>query len=321
MFQCLGLGTEETGGCGEDWWHPECVVGLPRDWHKDLKPANTELRTDDGSEREGAEDDHPAPPGFPHEDDFDSFICYKCVEANPWIKQYAGTPGFLPAVFKRDSTETVAPIAIANNSKKRKASEDVEADTDSQKRFKEDPTEPSEPQLSTTSEPTLSNHKHDSLPPPPAGKLSLFVTSDFRDHLCHCPSCFPKLIPHPQLREEEETYEPPLSDAGSEAPPGSGARSQGTGSLYDRGEAALNNVDRVRAIEGVMVYNHLKDKVKEFLKPFAESGQAVGAEDIKAYFEKLRGDEAGIQEAKTKPEGDDDEQTNGDVNRKEQSGY
>ena len=46
-----------------------------------------------------------------------------------------------------------------------------------------------------------------------------------------------------------------------------------------------------------MVYNHLKDKVKSFLQPFAESGQPVGAEDIKAYFEKLRGDEQGIRNA------------------------
>ena len=48
-----------------------------------------------------------------------------------------------------------------------------------------------------------------------------------------------------------------------------------------------------------MVYNHLKDKVKSFLQPFAESGQAVGAEDIKAYFEKLRGDEQGMKSAQT----------------------
>ena len=46
-----------------------------------------------------------------------------------------------------------------------------------------------------------------------------------------------------------------------------------------------------------MVYNHLKDKVKSFLQPFAESGQAVGAEDIKAYFEKLRGDAEAIRAA------------------------
>lgn len=68
-----------------------------------------------------------------------------------------------------------------------------------------------------------------------------------------------------------------------------------------------------------MVYNHLKDKVKSFLQPFAESGQAVGAEDIKAYFEKLRGDsEQGIQ-AVAVSSGDGGGDGGGD-NRKEQSG-
>ena len=66
-----------------------------------------------------------------------------------------------------------------------------------------------------------------------------------------------------------------------------------------------------------MVYNHLKDKVKDFLQPFAESGQAVGADDIKAYFEKLRGDEQGMKSAQTLVGGHGD--PNGD-NRREQSG-
>ena len=71
-------------------------------------------------------------------------------------------------------------------------------------------------------------------------------------------------------------------------------------------------------LEGVMVYNHLRDKVKTFLKPFAESGQAVGAEDITAYFAKLRGDHEAIRAAGSAaiaggdgPDGD---------NRREQSG-
>ena len=67
-----------------------------------------------------------------------------------------------------------------------------------------------------------------------------------------------------------------------------------------------------------MVYNHLKDKVKSFLQPFAESGQAVGAEDIKAYFEKLRGDEQGIQAAAVSS-GNGGVDGGGD-NRREQSG-
>ena len=59
------------------------------------------------------------------------------------------------------------------------------------------------------------------------------------------------------------------------------------------GERALSAMDRVKAIEGVMAYNHMKEKVREFLKPFAEGGGVVGAEDVRAYFEKLRGEGSG----------------------------
>lgn len=44
--------------------------------------------------------------------------------------------------------------------------------------------------------------------------------------------------------EEEESYEPPVSESGDDV----GGQSAGTGSLLERGEAALSNVDRVRAI-------------------------------------------------------------------------
>jgi len=149
--------------------------------------------------------------------------------------------------------------------------------------------------------------------------LSILTKEDFRDKLCHCPQCFPNLIPHPQLQEEEDEYEPSISDSEQSIDgDASATRSVGTGSILDRGEAALSTVDRVKAIEGVMVYNHLKDKVKEFLKPYAESGQAVSADDIKGYFEKLRGDQEAMKEAREKPipgDGEDDD------NRREQSGY
>lgn len=69
-----------------------------------------------------------------------------------------------------------------------------------------------------------------------------------------------------------------------------------------------------------MVYNHLKSKVKSFLAPFAESGTTVGAEDVKAYFEKLRGDEQGIREAAASgAEGGGEGGGSGDQ-RREQSG-
>ena len=162
--------------------------------------------------------------------------------------------------------------------------------------------------------------RHALLPQQSDIPITLFLKDDFRDALCRCPSCFPKLAAHPQLLEEEETYEPPVSE-GSEAGANgqhSAGGSTGTRSLLDRGEAALSNMDRVRALEGVMVYNSLKERVKDFLRPFAESGQAVSAEDIKAHFEKMRGDDQAIKEAaagaSTHPDGPSD-------NRREQGGY
>ncbi|KAF2134477.1 hypothetical protein P153DRAFT_419176 [Dothidotthia symphoricarpi CBS 119687] len=401
MFQCLGLGTCEDGGCGEDWWHPECLVGFTREeYGKMIEKSKTEetnnatekmvvpekennkptveqqtntsteateppattsitaaVATDSGIDgndiaaRAGEDDDEdedaPLPPGFPPEDDFDHFLCFKCIQANPWIQKYAGSPGFLPPVyFEKDiniaqATETAAPPSgsTEGESKKRKASDDDQEEPNTatllmpapaKRQKSEDPSNA----LSSIPEDTITlpitpkrkeepaTCKLNALPPLPTLALttpmSLFLKPDFRDHLCRCASCFPLLKPHAQLLEEEDTYEPPVSEGD-----GDGAQSAGTGSILDRGEAAFNNMDRVKAIQGAMAYAHLKDKVAAFLKPFAESGQAVGAEDVKAYFEKLRGDEQGIQDAAVgaKTSTDDEDGGAGSNERREQSGY
>ncbi|KAH7633899.1 putative zinc finger in N-recognin-domain-containing protein [Sordaria sp. MPI-SDFR-AT-0083] len=417
MFQCLGLGTAETGGCGEDWYHPGCIVGLGPDWYEKMekkdKPkkseVKTEVKTESGdplptiaedetteqqnganaeeAEEEDEDDDPPPPPGFPADDDFEGFICYKCVEAYPWIKRYAGTEGFLPPVYLKKEGEKSKPVEQIttatselevngdSSSKKRKAS-DVDnqyMEESQEKKLKTKEVAISETVQSattvttesittngstatiaaaveesatatltitedipmTTDSPTLIKDPDTStaaqtkpcllttLPPPPSsGPFSLFFTSPtFRSSLCHCPSCFPLLLPHPQLLEEEETYEPPVSESGSHAGDAHsqhGGSTQGSGSLLERGESALRNIDRVRAIEGVMAYNHLKDKLKPFFREFAESGRAVGAEDIKAYFAKLRGDE---EVSRTTGGGNEEnEEVEGD-GRKEQDGY
>ena len=379
MFQCLGLGTVEDGGCGEDWWHPECLVGYTREEYAKTIAKPEENKSGDeikdtnmtGVKEEGAadtvsadtanadtgdgqppsaddeDDDPPLPPGFPAEDDFDHFLCYKCVTANPWIKKYAGSPGFLQPVYN-DKTLNTTPSTEAgtatldstnSESKKRKASDENEDENTTatlaapgppKRQKSEDPSGilsniPEHASVDSTLPKTPDNTacKLASLPPLPAPALthpiSLFLKPDFREHLCRCAEHFPLLKPHPQLLEEEDTYEPPMSEEGDDA-----AQSVGTGSILDRGEAAFNNMDRVRAIQGAMAYAQLKDKVSAFLKPFAESGQAVGAEDVKAYFEKLRGDAQGIEDAavgaKAERKDEDEGGDEGD-SRKEQSGY
>ncbi|KAF4554527.1 Mlo2-like protein [Elsinoe fawcettii] len=330
MFQCLGLGNLEEGGCGEDWWHPECIMGLSR--HKDggLSSMKTKAPplpsvTEEAEVQEQTrgtlykDDDPPLPFGFPAEDDFEHMICYKCIDSNPWLKQYAATEGFLPPVhfFGRDAPQVKAPILPGQSQPtpaKRKM-EDGEEEPEA-KRSKSDPQD-ADPASNTTVDAAtipsdLAQAYHVSLPPATDKRFSLFLKEDFRDNFCRCRECFPRLAKFPHLLEEEDTYEPPVSESDE----GDGQGSVGSRSLLDRGEAALSNMDRARAIEGVMAYNHLKTNLKSFLQPFADSGQAVGAEDIKAYFAKLRGDEAGLSQATTATDGGGD----GD-NRREQSGY
>ncbi|OAG03427.1 uncharacterized protein CC84DRAFT_1059337, partial [Paraphaeosphaeria sporulosa] len=374
MFQCLGLGTVEDGGCGEDWWHPECVLGLSREEYlksiekpqaerkegdaktngitKDVSVTRLEedagrdpdarrpsvitaiaagLPTENGvdgndivatAEEEEADDDTPLPLGFPAENDFEYFICHKCVEAFPWIKKYAGSPSFLLPVYfdgalnqaKAQDTPAYANGTTNRDSKKRKADDHENiapagSMAPPKRQKSEDPatTLSSIPEDTPSTTLTLSPKKADpaatapecklsSLPPLPAQALktpfSLFLKADFHDHLCHCATCFPLLKPHPQLLEEEDVYEPPISEDGNDA-----AGSVGTGSLLERGEAAFSNIDRARAIQGAMAFAHLKDGLKAFLKPYADEGKPVGAEDINVFFQKLRGDDAAIKEA------------------------
>ena len=268
MYQCIGLGTEQDGACGEDWWHPECLLGLPRDWHQksESKELNGEKplegQTNDASNRESrdADAEHPVPPGFPDEDDFDTLICYKCVESNPWIKNYAGSHGFMKKVFGSSHSEeerigALGPVKEGESlaaamvtqtehpqiqqSRKRKAEDDASENESigSKKAKVEETADPAEP-------------VHALLPDAPSGTFSILTEDDeFRTRFCRCADCYPELAKLPQLLEEEETYEPPVSENG-DAQPGS----VGTGSLLERGEAALSNVDRVRAIGKYIYY-------------------------------------------------------------------
>lgn len=359
MFQCLGLGTHETGGCGEDWWHPGCLVGLGPAWFEKMEaekksgahtdtagsaPTGRSLATiaEDTEAGNGAnvanmthassngaaavqeeqeEEDPPMPPGFPEEDAFESFLCHKCVDAHPWVKRYAGSEGFLTPIFSKQidgTTVTLESSASSSTeplSNKRKAEHDGEDALEAEpKRHKtEEPAsaETSTKELEETGQ-LASNPicKAAKLPPPPSDQFSLFVKENFRGHLCRCESCFPLLKSHPQLLEEEDTYEPPVTEDGDGSEHGGSTQ----GSLLEMGESALRNVDRVRAIEGVMAYNHLKDKLKTFLQPFAQSGEAVSAEHIKEIFAKMRGDDQAIKDAAEGARKSSD-------NRHEQSGY
>lgn len=272
---------------------------------------------DAAADEDDEEDEDPPPPGFPAEE-FEHFICWACVDKNPWLKRYAGTPGFLPGVPNAAAaaaapqptpTTTTAPTppppapAVtltapppepstppppsepAAESRKRKAASPLVEENGDSKRLKT----PSPAPTSDADANAALACKLPSLPPAipstpiltctiSSAPMSLFLQASFREHLCRCAACYPQLARHRCLLEPEETYSPPKDDdAASDA-----------GSVMDRGEAALMSGDRVRAIEGVMAYNAMKEKVKAFLKPFAERGEEVGEKDVRKWFEGLK---------------------------------
>ncbi|RPA84575.1 hypothetical protein BJ508DRAFT_412642 [Ascobolus immersus RN42] len=312
-----------------------------------------EKAADDLEQVEEEEEVDPRLAILPSDEEFESYICWKCIEANPWLKHYSGRPGFLPAVPHDEGSLAVTALVQANAEEavkteesrgiKRKSPDSEEVQPE--KRVKQEDTDTAvstshkttttvllelDPSTSepaevvgrrtiaedktttvetTTTTTTTTEPKTCLLPstPPPPQPISLFLKDDFRQHLCQCPSCTKLYEKHPILTTDIPSYSPPLSRASTPSIHSS------SGSLLERGEKALNTMDRVKAIEGVMAYNSLRDKVKEFLKPFAESGKEVGAEDVKAYFEALRGDaKAGRDDGGEGEAGD---------GRQEQSGY
>ena len=269
MYQCLGLATEADGGCGEDWWHPECLMGLPHDWYSKRLEEDSSCGNVETKESQGTSEDQndPVPPGFPDDDHIEAMICYKCTKTAPWIKQYAGDANFTALTYPKIShADTALPnersesspqtpsksehmdeiLEKGANTRKRKAAEDIsESSICSPKRVRAE-TDARTDNDADQKPAVVMNCARVMLPPPPIGLISLVPSNeDFRTSFCRCPECYPLLSKYPQLLEEEDIYEPPLSESGEN---GEGGNSVGTGSLLDRGEAALSNVDRVRAI-------------------------------------------------------------------------
>lgn len=302
---------------------PDCSA------HAATNGSTNESNNAAADDEDDDEDDDYCPPGFPTPSSFSAFICWLCVTKSPWLRNYSGTPGFLPAVVKTDAREYISSTD-GPPSKKRKASPDAD--------MSDAPPHPKRPHAleqpiptSVTTSTATDMTTLCTLPPPPnvapTHPLSLFLTHAVHElpngptTFCHCPSHLPLFSRSPLnlliSNIEETTYKPPLSRPSS--PTGSHH------SILDMGERALSTMDRVKAIEGVMAYNHMKEKLREFLKPFAEGGGVVGAEDVRRYFEKLRGEGMpGGGSSSRRNGGGSSEDANGNEEsngRREQRGY
>lgn len=257
--------TEETGNmlqcilgdvCLEDWFHDYCIMGLPK-----FDPAKPIKNEDDGvnkldslpepgveaSEIDDQDETEVAIDGFPRLDDFDCFICWKCVDKH---REFFDKIKDNDKIVSDSIQRVEAPTIEERNQKITEQGGFFNA---------------------------LKKRKVENL-------YSLFLVPNHEDH-------FKKLYDEtedvrvkrfletfPHLIRDDPIYEPPEDEDDDNS------------SIYDMGTRAINSLPREKAIEGVQVYETIKNRLKDFLTPFAQDGKIVNKEDIESFFAQLKKD-------------------------------
>lgn len=213
-------------------------------------------------------------PNFPNLDRFDCFICWKCVLMYKNIFKQFDTPNITYKTLPHfNSIEAI--------DKWNKESLTGYIPTDQL----ESPNENSSKRLYDGLE---SNSKRQNIDL----AYSIFLKHDFKPHL----EKLVKTTENIKLRQffeeykflyaDDPIYEPPADDSDSE-----GSTISSTGSLLDLGTDALLSLPKEQAIEGIHAYNQIRDKLKDFFRPFAEQGELVTEESVRSFFDKVKNEE------------------------------
>lgn len=271
---------EETGNmiqcyfgftCGEDWFHDECILGYNpgtiRKQHETkqnetgknflhkLSPPGEDAKADI-EDKQTAQKTYSVP-YFPELEDFDLFVCWKCVkEFRHIFKEIENDKKII--LTKLPHFNEVKSISDWKEQYEHLVEQDEEAPKS--KRIKIDP-------------------DHEVL-------YSVFLQPDFRDRLLELKNTLPQdsklhefLCNHDYLYLDDPIYECPEDNDGENST---------TGSLYDLGTDALLSMPRDQAIEGLQAYEKISSKLKEFFKPFAEQGKVVTEEEVRDFFSEIQ---------------------------------
>lgn len=268
---------EETGDmlqcyfgfvCGEDWYHDRCIMGIPQESIEKTKqktdteegdnilnklpPPGEDAESDRRQHDDQQSDEEFAIPHFPKLDDFDVFICWKCVsQFRDVFAELERIPGIVLCKLAHfDNIKTMDEWELQNE------------------------------QLNNEDKPAVKRMKQSEetefYKPP---QYSFFLANDFREKIInlyeslnHESRLFEFLTNNEYLFRDDPVYEPP-NDVEST-----------TGSILDMGADALQSLPREKAIEGLQAYDKIREKLRDFFKPFAEEGKVVTEEEVREFF-------------------------------------
>lgn len=301
MFQCC-LGD----ACGWDWFHEECILGLERQSPnmaqitsktypqgvnvlESLEPASSAnvLRPEeenDGLEQTGSGDDDEVDgendtlEGLPNQDEFTGFICWQCVLKNQHVMRKLSHMDSLtlePVIRKSSSSiDSKNKINGTDDTPNNFRESRQEIGNEAERESGQKPGKRSNPEsnVSTTKKVKLENSTVGDDP-----EYSLFLVDGYQEVLASSTDLEIKsfLDKFPYMKEIEPVYEPPQDD-------------DANSSLVDAGTKALNQLPREQAIDGMQAYAIVRERVKEFLKPFAEQGKVVTETDVNKFFDQVQ---------------------------------
>ncbi|XP_058814304.1 putative E3 ubiquitin-protein ligase UBR7 [Topomyia yanbarensis] len=124
-------------------------------------------------------------------------------------------------------------------------------------------------------------------PPPEEGgkatykKGATFWNDGWRLHLCRCSDCTEtyKRLNVEFLLNEKDTVQWYEENGRT--------KTEAQGSSYEQGIRAWNQVGRIQQVEILSGYNHMKERLRDFLDTFVTSQQVVTEKDITEFFAKL----------------------------------
>jgi len=108
---------------------------------------------------------------------------------------------------------------------------------------------------------------------------SMFLPMGWRSGLCKCSSCSKLYLATKTtfLTEEADTVHYYESQARERK------------GVLEQGMEALGQLDRVKQVEAIHSYNNMKENLMEYLAKFADNKKVVREDDIKTFFEGMKG--------------------------------
>eukprot|EP00090_Calanus_glacialis_P026870 TRINITY_DN42238_c0_g1_i1.p1 TRINITY_DN42238_c0_g1~~TRINITY_DN42238_c0_g1_i1.p1 ORF type:complete len:402 (+),score=131.60 TRINITY_DN42238_c0_g1_i1:48-1208(+) len=205
--------------------------------------------------------------GPPDDSSFAEMICAGCVARLPYLQFYSGL-----AVSKVEKEDAGADAAV-NVEKGEGAAKEVKENVEPLAKSGVDvPADANASSVDTVCPLTK---------PSPNIPLtsSMFLPMGWRSALCKCSSCSKLYLDTKTtfLTQETDTVHHYESQA---------RERKGT---LEQGMEALSQLDRVKQVEAIHSYNNMKENLMEYLTKFADNKKVVREDDIKTFFEGMKG--------------------------------